>query len=48
MALGAILSPTDPVTVLGLFKDMAIDPLMEIMVLGESLLNDAVAILVYK
>eukprot|EP01054_Gregarina_sp_Poly1_P004269 Gregarina_sp_Poly_1__4268@NODE_2323_length_2297_cov_39_165022_g1487_i0_p1_GENE_NODE_2323_length_2297_cov_39_165022_g1487_i0NODE_2323_length_2297_cov_39_165022_g1487_i0_p1_ORF_typecomplete_len591_score75_65Na_H_Exchanger/PF00999_21/8_9e61DUF2784/PF10861_8/1_8e03DUF2784/PF10861_8/1_2e04DUF2784/PF10861_8/0_17DUF3693/PF12472_8/3_8e03DUF3693/PF12472_8/0_68_NODE_2323_length_2297_cov_39_165022_g1487_i05232046 len=48
LILGAILSPTDPITVLSLFRDIKISPLTEIVVLGESLLNDAVAILLYR
>ena len=41
---GAIVSATDPVTILAVFQDLNVDPLMNGLVLGESLLNDAVSI----
>jgi len=41
---GSIVSATDPVTTLAIFTDLNVDPLMNSLVLGESLLNDAVAI----
>eukprot|EP01053_Blabericola_migrator_P005781 Blabericola_migrator_1__5780@NODE_292_length_10275_cov_168_705525_g240_i0_p1_GENE_NODE_292_length_10275_cov_168_705525_g240_i0NODE_292_length_10275_cov_168_705525_g240_i0_p1_ORF_typecomplete_len576_score123_29Na_H_Exchanger/PF00999_21/9_2e63Smim3/PF17307_2/0_12PsaL/PF02605_15/1_7PsaL/PF02605_15/3_9e02_NODE_292_length_10275_cov_168_705525_g240_i08262553 len=48
LLLGAILSPTDAVTVLSIFRDLVIDPVTETVVMGESLLNDAVAIVLYR
>ncbi|XP_023324392.1 sodium/hydrogen exchanger 9 isoform X2 [Eurytemora carolleeae] len=41
---GAIISATDPVTTLAIFTDLHVDPTLTGLVLGESLLNDAVAI----
>ncbi|XP_063719766.1 sodium/hydrogen exchanger 9-like isoform X2 [Symsagittifera roscoffensis] len=41
---GAIISATDPVTVLALFSDLGVDPHLYSLVFGESALNDAVAI----
>jgi len=41
---GAIVSATDPVTTLAIFNDINVDPMLNGLVLGESLLNDAVAI----
>merc|ERR1719233_363737 len=41
---GAIVSATDPVTTLAIFGDIHVDPMINSLVLGESLLNDAVAI----
>eukprot|EP00095_Tigriopus_kingsejongensis_P007072 maker-scaffold912_size81766-snap-gene-0.17 protein:Tk07072 transcript:maker-scaffold912_size81766-snap-gene-0.17-mRNA-1 annotation:"sodium hydrogen exchanger 7 isoform x2" len=41
---GAIVSATDPVTILAIFQDLNVDPMLNGLVLGESLLNDAVAI----
>ena len=41
---GSIVSATDPVTTLAIFSDLHVDPLLNSLVLGESLLNDAVAI----
>eukprot|EP00090_Calanus_glacialis_P002103 TRINITY_DN11580_c0_g1_i1.p1 TRINITY_DN11580_c0_g1~~TRINITY_DN11580_c0_g1_i1.p1 ORF type:complete len:614 (+),score=151.22 TRINITY_DN11580_c0_g1_i1:384-2225(+) len=41
---GAIVSATDPVTTIAIFSDIHVDPMINSLVLGESLLNDAVAI----
>ncbi|XP_076370262.1 sodium/hydrogen exchanger 6-like isoform X2 [Tachypleus tridentatus] len=41
---GAIISATDPVTVLAIFHDLHVDVNLYAMVFGESILNDAVAI----
>lgn len=41
---GAIVSATDPVTVLAIFNDLHADTMLNGLILGESLLNDAVAI----
>ncbi|XP_003740917.1 sodium/hydrogen exchanger 6 [Galendromus occidentalis] len=41
---GAIISATDPVTVLAIFHDLQVDVNLYALVFGESILNDAVAI----
>lgn len=41
---GAIISATDPVTVLAVFSDKRVDVDLDAMIFGESILNDAVAI----
>mgnify|MGYP002055280392 FL=1 len=41
---GALVSATDPVTVLAIFNDLHVDVTLHALVFGESVLNDAVAI----
>ncbi|BES92126.1 Sodium hydrogen exchanger [Nesidiocoris tenuis] len=41
---GALISPTDPVTILAIFNDLRVDVTLYSLVFGESVLNDAVAI----
>lgn len=41
---GALISPTDPLTILAIFSDLRVDVNMYALVFGESVLNDAVAI----
>lgn len=41
---GALISPTDPLTILAIFSDLKVDVNMYALVFGESVLNDAVAI----
>ncbi|XP_032569700.1 sodium/hydrogen exchanger 6 isoform X7 [Drosophila sechellia] len=41
---GALISPTDPLTILAIFNDLRVDVNLYALVLGESVLNDAVAI----
>ncbi|RZF39242.1 hypothetical protein LSTR_LSTR010336 [Laodelphax striatellus] len=41
---GAIISPTDPLTILAIFNDLRVDVTLYSLVFGESVLNDAVAI----
>ena len=45
---GAIISATDPVTVLAIFHDLNVDTLLNGLIVGESLLNDAVAIVLCR
>jgi len=47
-AFGAIVSATDPVTVLAIFKKMNANKNIYSLIFGESILNDAVAIVLYK
>ena len=44
LQFGAMISATDPVTVIAVFKDLKVDPNLDALLTGESLLNDAVAI----
>jgi Na+:H+ antiporter len=47
LVFGAIVSATDPISVLALFKDMAVSKRLSILVEGESLLNDGTAAVMY-
>ena len=44
LMFGAIASATDPVTVLAVFKELRVDVNLDALLFGESVLNDAVAI----
>ncbi len=46
-AFGALISATDPVSVLAIFKEMDADLNLYTIVFGESVFNDAVAIVMY-
>ena len=48
LLFGALISATDPVTVLAIFNDLHADLDMYALVFGESVLNDAVAIVLYR
>lgn len=48
LLLGAILSATDPVAVISLFKQLGVPKRLTILVEGESLLNDSTAIVTAK
>lgn len=41
---GALMSPTDPLTILAIFSDLHVDVNLYALVFGESVLNDAVAL----
>lgn len=46
--LGAILSSTDPVTVLAVFHQLKVDAKLYAIIFGESVLNDSVAIVLFS
>jgi len=48
MSVGATLSATDPVTILAIFNTYKVDPKLYTVIFGESILNDAVAIVLFE
>ncbi|KAJ6967528.1 sodium proton exchanger family protein [Populus alba x Populus x berolinensis] len=48
LMFGALISATDPVTVLSIFQELGIDTNLYALVFGESVLNDAMAISLYR
>lgn len=47
-AFGAFISSTDPVAVLAIFKEMNADVTLFTLIFGESIFNDAIAIVMYR
>lgn len=47
LLLGALISPTDPIAVLGILKEAKIPKKLEIVITGESLFNDGVGVVVF-
>jgi len=47
-AFGSLVSAVDPVATLAIFNALDIDPILYMLVFGESILNDAVAIVLTK
>lgn len=48
MSVGATLSATDPVTILAIFTTYKVDPKLYTIIFGESILNDAIAIVLFQ
>lgn len=48
LAVGATLSATDPVTILAIFNTYKVDPKLYTVIFGESILNDAIAIVLFQ
>lgn len=48
MSVGATLSATDPVTILAIFTSYRVDPKLYTIIFGESILNDAIAIVLFE
>lgn len=48
LSVGATLSATDPVTILSIFNAYQVDPKLYTIIFGESLLNDAISIVMFE
>ncbi|KAH0537366.1 monovalent cation:H+ antiporter, CPA1 (nhx1) [Glutinoglossum americanum] len=48
LSVGATLSATDPVTILAIFNTYKVDPKLYTIIFGESILNDAIAIVLFE
>lgn len=48
LSVGATLSATDPVTILAIFNTYKVEPKLYTVIFGESILNDAIAIVLFE
>ena len=48
LLFGAIISATDPISVLAIFKDLRMNQRLSVIIEGESLLNDGTAVVVFQ
>ena len=48
ISVGATLSATDPVTILAIFNVYKVEPKLYTVIFGESILNDAIAIVLFE
>ena len=48
LLFGSLISATDPVTILAIFHDLHVDFDLYSLVFGESVMNDAVAIVLFR
>ncbi len=48
LLFGALISATDPISVVALFREMSISPRLTLLVEGESLLNDGTAVVLFQ
>lgn len=47
-AFGSLISAVDPVATVAIFQALDVDPILNMLVFGESILNDAVAIVLTR
>jgi len=47
LAFGALISATDPISVLSIFRSLGVDPRLCVLVEGEALFNDGTAVVIF-